>query len=292
MDRSPAAAGLELVVIGAGPAYSTRPGALGSSYLVRTIEDQPAVEEGAAVRAGNGSGEENRSDRSLAPGQSLAIVLDLGQGTFPWLAAEIEPAQLAAVLISHLHPDHFVDLVPLRHYLRYGFAPPRRLPVLAPAGLEERLDALLAEPGFTAAALEVTPLVSGRFTLGTLEVIAAPVTHIPGSFAFRVARADHPQAPGLVYSGDCGVAGDLLPLLRPGDWLLVEASWGPGPAPVPGLHLDGQQIGELAVQGRPGRILLTHLQDGYGQEETVHAIRQAGFRGPVAWVAPRRRFRL
>jgi hypothetical protein len=54
----------ELVVLGAGPSYSTRPGSSGAAYLVRT--------------------------------GTTAILLDLGQGSFPRLAAEIEPSRLDA----------------------------------------------------------------------------------------------------------------------------------------------------------------------------------------------------
>ena len=99
----PYACPMELIVIGAGPAYTDRRGAAGASYLVRA--------EGAA------------------------LLLDLGQGAFPNLASTMEPSALTAVLVSHLHPDHFIDLVPLRHYLKWEFEPPRRVAVVAPAGL-------------------------------------------------------------------------------------------------------------------------------------------------------------
>src|SRR4029079_9357970 len=98
---------MQLTVLGAGPAYTDREGATGAAYL---------VEAGDA-----------------------AILLDLGQGSFPPLAVAIEPSRLDAVVISHLHPDHFIDLVPLRHYLAYEFDPPRRLRVLGPADLAEPL---------------------------------------------------------------------------------------------------------------------------------------------------------
>ena len=55
------------------------------------------------------------------------MVLDIGQGAFPGLVRRIEPATLEGIVVSHLHPDHFVDLVPLRHYLRYQRRPPERV---------------------------------------------------------------------------------------------------------------------------------------------------------------------
>src|SRR5688572_11553400 len=201
----PAAGSLQLDVLGAGPAYTDRPGAAGAAYLVRT--------------------------------GATAIVLDLGQGAFPRLAAQIEPSTLAAIAISHLHPDHFIDLVALRHYLRWQFHPTRHVRVIAPAGLETRIDALHDEPGFTAASLDVEPIVVGVIDIGDLRLESARVTHTPDSHAFRVSAGG--EGVGLVYSGDCGRAEDLDALVRDGDVILSEVSFGPGPVTHEALHLDG-----------------------------------------------------
>jgi ribonuclease BN (tRNA processing enzyme) len=117
---------MRLTVLGAGPAYTDRPGATGASYLVSSGDTH--------------------------------VLLDLGQGSLPRLFAAIPPTSLAAVAISHLHPDHFIDLVALRHYLRWEFHPPRRVRVLGPSGLAERLDALHGEPGFAAASFDTERL--------------------------------------------------------------------------------------------------------------------------------------
>jgi ribonuclease BN (tRNA processing enzyme) len=248
---------VELTVLGAGPAYTDRPGASGAAYL---------------VRAGD-----------------TAILLDLGQGSFPRLAGAIEPSSLGAVFISHLHPDHFIDLVPLRHYLRYEFAPARRVRVFAPAGLAGRLDALQATPGFTAATLDCEVLTSVPVEVGGLVVGAGRVAHTEESYGFRVSTGDGGH--GLVYSGDCGRAADLAPLIHPGDVLLAEVSFGPGPVPPDALHLDGPSVGRLAAAAGAGRVLLTHLQMGFDVSATVESVR-ARFAGPVAFVEPGARFDL
>ena len=242
---------MELTVLGAGPAYTDRPGATGAAYLVR------------------------------AGGE--ALLLDLGQGSFPALASRIEPSALRAVLVSHLHPDHFIDLVPLRHYLCYEFSPPRRVRVLGPVGLGERIDALHGEPGFSAASLDVERLAPGTVTIGPFGVEAGRVTHTNESYAFRVTSPG--DGPGLVYSGDCGRAADLVPLIRPGDTLLSEISFGAGPVPPGAQHLDGPAVGSVAAESGAGRVLLTHLQMGYDPEAAIAAVR-ARFGGPVELVTP------
>jgi ribonuclease BN (tRNA processing enzyme) len=242
---------MELTVLGAGPAYTDRIGSTGAAYLVR---------EG-----------------------DTAILLDLGQGSFPRLTAALEPSTLDAVFVSHLHPDHFIDLVPLRHYLRYHFDEGRRLRVFAPRGLDDRLDALHGQPGFVAQALDVIALDEGPIAVGGLVIDARLVTHTDESYAFRVASAG--DGPGLVYSGDCGRATDLVPLIHPGDVLLVEVSFGPGPVPPGALHLNADAVGELAATARAGRVLLTHLQMGHDESTTIAAV-AARFDGPVELMEP------
>jgi ribonuclease BN (tRNA processing enzyme) len=248
---------ISLDVVGAGPSYTDRPGAAGACYLVR-----------------NGSS---------------AVALDLGQGSFPRLAGLIEPSAIDAVLVSHLHPDHFVDLVSLRHYLRWQFTPSRRVRVVAPAGLERRLDALHEEPGFVAAALDVETLKPGRQVIGSLIVEAASVKHTSDSYGFRVSAAD--DEPGLVYSGDCGRAEDLASLLRPGDTLLAEVSFGPGPVPPDVAHLDGPAVGALAASRGARSVLLTHLQMGFDPAATVASVSSI-YDGPVELVSPGDRYRI
>ena len=240
---------MRLDVLGAGPAYTDKVGAAGASYL---------------IRAG-----------------STAIVLDLGQGSFPRLAAALEPSTVDAVFVSHLHPDHFIDLVAMRHYLRWQFEPERHVRVIAPTGLAGRIDALHDEPGFTAATLDVEP-IPDEVAVGPLRIQAIRVTHTTDSHAFRVSLAD---GPGLVYTGDCGRARDVEPLIVPGDWLLSEVSFGPGPVAAGAMHLDGPAVGGLATSSGIGRVLLTHLQMSFDADATVASVR-ALYDGPVELVHP------
>jgi ribonuclease BN (tRNA processing enzyme) len=246
---------IELTVLGAGPAYTSRPGAVGASYLLRSGTD--------------------------------AIVLDLGQGAFTNLAGAIEPSSLGAVVVSHLHPDHFIDLVPLRHYLLWDFDPPRRVAVLGPAGLAERIDALHDEVGFCAASLDVDSLGgAGVRSVGSFVLEARLIRHTDESYGFRVTAGD---GPGLVYSGDCGDADDLGALIQPGDTLLSEASFGPEPVAKGSEHLNAADVGRIAAASGAGRVLLTHVLMGHDREATVAAARElAGV--DVSMVDPGDRF--
>jgi len=256
---------MELIVLGAAPAYTDRAGSAASSYLLRT--------------------------------GSATLLLDLGQGAYANLAAAIEPSTLHGILVSHLHPDHFVDLVPLRHYLKWEFVPPRRVRVVGPAGLAGRLDGLNGEPGFAAEALDIEALAEGGRRIGPFEVEVRRVTHKEESYAFRVVLAAGEAAgaggaaTGLVYSGDCGHAEDLLPLIRPGDTLLSEASFGAGPVAEGAGHITTADAARVASTGGASRLLLTHVLSGRSRAEAL-ALAGAAFAGPVQLITEGDRFEI
>jgi ribonuclease BN (tRNA processing enzyme) len=260
---------MRLIVIGAGPAYTDRRGAVSASYLVRA-----SGANGAGTTAGGGD------DRAATD-----LLFDLGQGAFSNLASTIEPSTLTAIFVSHLHPDHFVDLVPLRHYLKWQFDPPRRVGVFGPVGLADRVDSVNGQPGFAAASLEVASLMEGVRTIGRFDVEARRVRHTNESYAFRVSEAGAGGAagPGLVYSGDCGRADDLLPLIHPGDTLLCEASFGAGTVPPGAEHMTSAEAGRIAATGGAARLLLTHILMGHDRGAALAAA-QSAFDGPVQLV--------
>ena len=226
--------GMRLTVVGCAAAWSRVPGRASSSYLVELGEPGD-------------------------PGAS-AVLLDLGQGSFSALAGFRDPANLSAVLISHVHPDHCIDLVPLRLYLRYGCEPSRTVALHGPAELRRRFDGLTNEHDFLCD-LPGDALAPGTMAVAGFSVSVAPVLHVGTSYAFRVSPATDPSAPGLVYSGDCGRAADLLPLVRPGDTLLVEASHGAGPVIDGPNHLNAADASGLATDAKAGRLVITHILD-------------------------------
>jgi len=219
-----------------------------------------------------------------------AIVLDIGQGGFAGLASIRPPETLAAIFVSHLHPDHHVDLVPMRHYLKFGAPPGSMVRLHAPRELRSRYDAFLGEPDFLAS-MPGEDLSSGSTAVAGCLVEGRPVTHAHHSFGFRVSLASDPERPGLVYSGDCGRWQDLLPLMHPGDTLLCEAFWGVREPEERDMHLTAREAGTAAREGHVTRLVLTHVGDAKDPAGSVEQA-QVEFGGPVALAQPGMQIRI
>jgi ribonuclease BN (tRNA processing enzyme) len=237
---------LRLTVVGSAAAWTRKAGRPSSCYLVEL------------------------------DGQGL--VLDLGQGSFGALAARRDPERLRAVLISHLHPDHGIDLIPFRHYLRFDCDPPGSVELHAPDDLRRRYDVLMGETDFLSQ-LPGEPLKPGTIELAPFEVLVGAITHLEPSFGFRVAALGEGGA-GLVYSGDCGHADDLLPLIQSGDTLLSEAYFGAESPVAEAMHLTAAEAARVAREGQAGRLVLTHLMEGMDEQAALAAAR-AVYDGPV-----------
>ena len=244
--------GLKLTVLGSSAAWSERPGRPSSCYMLEVGE--------------------------------TAVLLDLGQGSLGSLFPHRDPSTLEAVVVSHMHGDHHVDLIPLRNLLYYHYGEPRGIGLHLPQGLRQRYDAFMGEDGFLDF-MEGHDVYEGTWPVGPFTIQAHPVTHAENSHAYRVTESADPGGPGLVYSGDCGRADDLLPLIREGDTVLVEAFWSTR-EPIPSAnHLSAEQAADVARRGGAAHLLLTHILESYDPQAALAAAREI-FPGPVELAEP------
>src|SRR3954469_12392777 len=87
----------------------------------------------------------------LIEDDETTVLIDCGNGVFSKLREQIDYVDVDAVVISHLHADHFLDLVPYSYALSYA---PRQQPVPVPPWPGTDSPArprLLAPPGARAA---------------------------------------------------------------------------------------------------------------------------------------------
>jgi ribonuclease BN (tRNA processing enzyme) len=184
------------------------------------------------------------------------------------------------VLLSHLHPDHTGDLVPLLFAFRNPEWPREGpLSIFGPTGLLEFLKGLEATYGSWVAAegyqREEKVLPSGPFPLKDVLVSSCPVRHGPATVAYEIKDASGKR---LVYSGDTEYCDELAGFAEDADLLVLECSFPEGEE-RPG-HLTPSGAGRLARRACCRRLLLTHFYPACRGQDLLPPCRQQ-YNGPI-----------
>jgi ribonuclease BN (tRNA processing enzyme) len=220
--------------------------------------------------SGSGPGPYSPASGYLVQAGDTAIILDLGNGTFGPLQQYVNPFDLDAVLLSHLHPDHCADVTALVVYRRIHPQPPydpteKRLLVLANEHAPERLGDLYAASPEVRIGADLSDVLELRTiqhrSIIHVEDVKITVSELDhergGSFGFRLESGGRT----LVFTGDTGPTERLIELAHDADVLLCDASWTheQGAKYPPRIHLSGRQAGEYAAAAKVGRLLITHV---------------------------------
>lgn len=215
------------------------------------------------------------------------LVLDLGPGTFPELRLHTDFRTLDAVVLSHLHLDHALDVFTLRYALAYNPIPaPSPVPLWVPPGGKQFLiDAaqVFAGEGGVDTFYDVFTIEEydpeESLIIGSLTMQFRPTVHYVPCWAIRVSTGGHGD---LFYSADTGPSADLLPLASGATMVIVEGTataTNDEPYAERG-HLTAAEAGTLARDAGAETLLLTHL---WAENDPFEALQQAEstFAGPV-----------
>jgi ribonuclease BN (tRNA processing enzyme) len=186
------------------------------------------------------------------------LLLDIGPGTLSRLeAAGISWQQLDHLLLTHLHPDHVLDLATLLLVFNYAPGAARTTPftIIGCHGVEDfltRLYALFPELKPIGYEIYLQPVLRDELSLENIKIRTAPSGHTPESVAFRL------EADGrtLVYSGDASPDGELASLAARADLLVSECSFPAGWETTD--HLNADTLGVLAQKAGVRKLLVTH----------------------------------
>jgi ribonuclease BN (tRNA processing enzyme) len=202
------------------------------------------------------------------------MLLDCGNGVFGKLREHVDYTDVDAVVISHVHADHFIDLIPYSYALLLtprqqpvpvaghpGTDHPARPRLIVPPGAQQMFrtvvgawgDEMLIEEAFLIEEYE-----SSTVSVGPFEATFSEVPHFILTYAVNLSSAGGGR---LTFSADCRPCEELVDAARDTDLLLVEATL-PRPERT-GIrgHLTPSEAGDHARRAGARRVVLTHISD-------------------------------
>ena len=246
---------MELTVLGCSGSYGAPAGGACSGYLVRSA--------------------------------GALLWLDCGNGTLVNLQRQAAVDDLTAVVLTHWHPDHCVDVYGLHVLLKYGL---RRtgVPLFAPEGTEERLGTLV--DGDWGGVFAWTAVGDGdAVTAGDCGLRFSRTAHPPPTLAVEASSSGK----RLIYTADTGPDWSVGAFAPGADLVLSEASFqgDGGPTGAETIHLSARQAGAAARAAGARRLMLTHLWPGLDPNASVVEGSEA-FGREVLLAAPHQRTRI
>jgi ribonuclease BN (tRNA processing enzyme) len=205
-----------------------------------------------------------------------AVLLDCGNGVFSKLRKFRDYTAVNAVVLTHLHADHFLDLVPFAYALTYaprqqpvpvdrwpGTDTPCRPKLYAPKGAVETFRRVVGAWGNE-------DLIENAFDIeeyhensapkvGSIEFQFHAVPHFIETFAISASSTN--GGGKLIYGADCRPTDTLVRFAHDTDVLLIEATLPRPERTGQRGHLTPREAGEHGKAAGARRLVLTHISD-------------------------------
>ena len=209
------------------------------------------------------------------------LLVDCGNGVFSKLRATVDYTDVDAVVISHLHADHLMDLIPFGTALTFSpretAARPR---LIVPPGAVEVLDAItlaISQAGVLDGAFAMTEYdPADTVSVGPLSIRFQPVPHYVPANAVELCGSSGGR---FTFGADHGPTDALNDFANATDLLFLEATLRRPESDGPRGHMTAGEAGVVAAGCDAQRLVLTHISDELDPEWAI-AEAQRGYDGP------------
>ncbi len=212
------------------------------------------------------------------------LLVDCGSGVFSKLRGVVDYADVDAIVISHLHADHLLDLIPFGTALTFSprehDASVRPRLIVAPGGIEVvgAITAAIGQAGLLDGAFAICEYDPAEtVTVGPLRIRFQPVPHYIQAHAVEVCGTSGGR---FSFGADHRPTDVLNHFARATDLLFLEATLRrPEPAGPRG-HMTPAEAGAVAAACDAQRLVLTHISDELDPAWATAEARRA-YDGPV-----------
>jgi ribonuclease BN (tRNA processing enzyme) len=205
---------------------------------------------------------------------SSNLVIDLGNGCMSNLIKQVEFTNLTAIIITHMHIDHFGDLYPLFYALRFYPGEPWGVPTFLPRGGLEEMACILGEDSrdYVPRVFSEVPISKGNiYQVGTMKISFFPTRHPVEGYSVRVQGGDW----ALAYSSDTTACHGLPEAARNADLFICEATFPASYEKEASFgHLTSVQAAEAAVKAEARSLMLTHIWPTFDPEDILKEARE------------------
>ncbi len=218
----------------------------------------------------------------LVQEDGFTLLLDCGNGVFSKLREVVDYVDIDAVLVTHLHADHFFDVVPFSYALKVGPRSGESRPTLyCPPGAGERfrtVGAGLGDERLIDEAFEIAEYDPARaLTVGPFAVGLCEVPHFVPTHAVDLATGTGAR---FTFGADCRPNQALVRFAAGTDLLMLEATLLAAGGTGARGHLTAREAGEHGRAAGARRLVLTHFSDELDPER-VASEGAAGYEGSV-----------